>query len=248
MLPIPPHSLILLADDDVMIRNLVRTSLERTGYKVLIAADGREALELSQAHEDPINLLILDVEMPNLDGLSTYRQISLKRPYIKVLFMSGRISSQLALPSSVPFLHKPFEMSSILKKVNDLLPIEPPELKVVLVVDHNESRTNRTKTILVENGYAVLVARSVEAAEGIADSIAKIDLIISGVVFPGRSGVNLAEHVRASKRGISTLLVSHFYPDMLRNMKGFSAQPEFLQNPFTAEELLKRVRRLLGST
>ena len=91
----------------------------------------------------------------------------------------------------------------------------------------------------------MLTASSVEEAEKASDSVATIDLIISGVVFPGQSGVNLAEHVEASARNISTLLISHFHPDLLRNMAGFSKQPEFLPNPFTPEALLAHVRRLL---
>jgi DNA-binding NtrC family response regulator len=67
------------------------------------------------------------------------------------------------------------------------------------------------------------------------------------VVFPGLSGVALAEHVETSERGINTLLISHFHPDLLRSVAGFSKQPEFLPNPFTPEALLTHVRRLLES-
>jgi DNA-binding response OmpR family regulator len=250
----PYRGSILLADDDVMMRNRVRTALQQEGYTVLAAADGDEALELSRTHNGPLDLLLSDIGMPRIDGISTYRHMSGSRPGIRVLFMSARLSRQLALPPSLCFLAKPFEMDTLLTKVNDILTIRPPDLRVILVVDHNEKRRNRTRTILVKNGYAVLVAKNVEDAEVVADSIAQIDLIVSGVVFPGqadiepgRSGVHLAEHVSASKREISTLLISHFHPEMLRNMEGFSEQPEFLQNPFTAEALLLRVRRLLRS-
>jgi two-component SAPR family response regulator len=87
---------------------------------------------------------------------------------------------------------------------------------------------------------------SAAEAKTIAESIAKIDLIITEVVFSAdNSGVQFAEEVEASERNVSTLLISHFHPDILRNRVGFSRQPEFLPNPFTAEALLTRVRRLL---
>jgi two-component system response regulator HydG len=98
---------------------------------------------------------------------------------------------------------------------------------------------------LIENGYAVLTASSVEEAVAIANSLSRIDVIVSEVIFSGQSGVHLAEHVDASDRNISTLLISHFHPDLLHNVAGFSQQPEFLQNPFTGEELLACIRRLL---
>lgn len=117
--------------------------------------------------------------------------------------------------------------------------------KVILVVDENLDRQERTKNILTENGYIVLTAESAEEAEALCDTTAAIDLIVTSVVMTGDSGIHLAEHVEASGRHISTLMISHFSRDLLRMVRGFSRQPEFLPNPFTAEELLTRVRRLL---
>jgi DNA-binding NtrC family response regulator len=157
---------------------------------------------------------------------------------------------QLQLPRSVPFLAKPFTPDTLLTKVNEILAPSRPAidgLNVIMVVDHDADRRDRTRNILAGGGYAVLTAGSVEEAKVISNSIATVDLIVSGVVFPGQSGVALAEHVGASERRISTLLISHFHPNLLRDVAGFSQQPEFLPNPFTPEALLTRVRRLLQS-
>jgi DNA-binding response OmpR family regulator len=245
------RGLILFADNEVMIRNLVRQVLEKDGHRVLVAADGGEVLELARAHEGAIDLLVTAVGMPLIDGISVYRHIRTACPNLKVLFTSGPVPGQLQLPQSVPFLAKPFAPDTLLTKVNEILaPSRPPAvdgLNVILVVDHDADRRERTRNILTGNGYAVLTAGSVEEAKVISNSIATVDLIVSGVVFPGLSGVALAEHVGASERGISTLLISHFHPDLLRNVAGFSQQPEFLPNPFTPEALLTRVRLLLQS-
>ena len=247
----PSHRLILLAEDEVMLRNFIRSLLQESGYDVLVAANGNEAVELSRAHAGAIDLLLADVEMPHLDGISAYRQISTEWPNIKVLFMSGGgIASRLKLTESWPFLPKPFDADTLCTKLKEILELQSPppgeSLKVILIVDHDGNRRDRTKNILIANRYAVLTASSVEEAEAVADSVSRIDLIVSGVVFTGGdSGVHLAEHVEASERDISTLLISHFHPDLLHNMTGFSRQPEFLPNPFTPEALLARVRRLL---
>jgi CheY-like chemotaxis protein len=245
------RGLILFADGEVMIRNLVRQVLEKDGHRVLVAADGGEALELARAHEGAIDLLVTAVGMPLIDGISAYRRIRTTCPNLKLLFTSGPMPGQLLLPQSMPFLAKPFTPDTLLTKVNEILtPSRPPAVdgvNVILVVDHDADRRERTQNILAGGGYAVLTAGSVEEAKVISNSIATVDLIVSGVVFPGQSGVALAEHVGASERRISTLLISHFHPDLLRNVAGFSQQPEFLPNPFTPEALLTQVRRLLQS-
>jgi len=243
--------LVLLADDEPMICSLIRSFLERAGYNVIQAGNGNEALQLAMAEPVPIAVFLTDVEMPEMDGFSAYRKIKKARPDIRVLFMSGGgIFSQLSLPQPLPFIQKPFGADALCVKLKDLLErSQPPHsdaIHVILVVDDDNTRRHRTSGILNQHGYAVLITSSVEEAELVADSIATIDLIITEVMFHGHSGVHLAEHLEASTREISTLLISHFDRDLLRGVSGFARQPEFLPNFFTAEVLLERVRRLLA--
>jgi DNA-binding response OmpR family regulator len=243
--------LVLLADDEPMIRTLVRSFLDKAGYNVLMAGDGREAFEVSLAEPGPIAILVTDVEMPELDGFSAYRMIREIRPGIKVLFMSGGgIFSQLSLPQPMPFLQKPFGADALRVKLKGLLEESDQaagnSIYVILVVDNDSIRRHRTRSILNDYGYAVLTTSSVEEAELVADSIATIDLIVTEVMFLGESGVHLAERVEASTREIPTLLISHFDRAVLTGVSGFAEQPEFLPNFFTPDALLTRVRRLLG--
>jgi CheY-like chemotaxis protein len=121
--------------------------------------------------------------------------------------------------------------------------------KTILVADGNSQRLERTQKILTDAGYQVLTANSAEEAEALADTDAVFDLIICSVVmeFGGDTGIHLAEHIEFSKRTNSTLLVSHFAPELLRHIPGFSRQRHFLANPFTAEALLRRVHDLLAA-
>ena len=233
-----------------MFRNLSRTTLETGSYSVLTAADGQEALDLANAYPGYIDLLLTGIQMPRISGLSAWQHLSSRLPNLKVLFLSNGDSGRFDLPPSLPSLAKPVKPAALLLTVNRL-PAQPAPaaniLKIILVVDHNLARGERTKNILVNDSYAVITAHSVEEAEALSDTVENIDLVVGGVVFPGQSGVHLAEHFEASGRDISTLLVSHFHPDLLRSTVGFSRQPEFLPNPFTPEALLTRVRRLLES-
>ena len=116
------RKVILLVDDEVTLRDLIRTLLHSEGHEVLAAADGNEALGLSRAHKGTIDLLLTDVVMPHVDGISAYRRISAERADIKVLFMSGAIPESLKLPDELPFLSKPFvTLDALRRKVREVL-------------------------------------------------------------------------------------------------------------------------------
>src|SRR5260221_2122932 len=100
---------ILVAEDDQLVRNVVRTKVTRAGYIVLDATDGAHALEISRGYDGLIHALLTDVIMPNMDGLELSDYITRERPGIKVLLMSGKISGEsLAMGQSMQFLRKPF--------------------------------------------------------------------------------------------------------------------------------------------
>src|SRR6185295_5423515 len=241
------RKVILVADDEIKIRTFVREILRDEGYDVLVAADGDEALTLSQAHEGSIDLMVTDVNMPRLDGVAAFQRISAERSEMKVLFMSGGMLRP-HLSESWPLLGKPFRLYDLLAKVHEILRDErqaDSEIKpIILVVDQDEERKQRTKAVLTENGYVVLTADSVEEAEAISESAARIELMGSEVMLAGGNGVRLAERESFS-RNIDTLLISHVHENQLKKVPGFSSQPQFLSNPFTPEELLKRVRQMV---
>ena len=95
---------ILLVDDEPLIRNVASIVLEAEGYFVLAAADGEEALELSRHFPGNIHLLLSDIRMPRLDGLALRDRVAAERPATRILLMSG----QSDVPTIQPFLRKPF--------------------------------------------------------------------------------------------------------------------------------------------
>src|SRR5438309_8727461 len=130
------HPVILFAQHQVMPRNQIRSVLQHEGYDVLAAADGNEVLELFRAHAGTIDLLLTAVELPAVDGLSAYRQISTERPNMKVLFLSGDgTPSALALPNAWPMVTTSVPPDILLAKVTELLdecpPITGKHLKVI---------------------------------------------------------------------------------------------------------------------
>jgi PAS domain S-box-containing protein len=118
---------VLVVEDQDGIRDIVRESLRRNGYKVLIAVDGNEALQMASAYPDPIHLLVTDLVMPNIGGRELAHRLTPLRPRMKVLFMSG-YSEHSALDSeneemdpSATILQKPFSLEALARNVRRVL-------------------------------------------------------------------------------------------------------------------------------
>jgi two-component system cell cycle sensor histidine kinase/response regulator CckA len=121
----PGSETILLAEDDEMVRALVREALHREGYRVIESADPLELRRLASEHRGVIHLLIADVVMPRLGGRDLAEQIRAVRPGMKVLYMSGYTGNALlhsgVLQHDVAFLQKPFTPAALIEKVHEVL-------------------------------------------------------------------------------------------------------------------------------
>lgn len=116
---------ILLVEDDEMVRNLVRETLEREGYQLLDAAEPVAALRIAGNYKGTIQLLITDVVMPKNSGRDLAEQLIRQRPDLKVLYMSGYADNTIVgsglLEQEVAFLQKPFTPGALAQKVREVL-------------------------------------------------------------------------------------------------------------------------------
>ena len=117
--------LLLLVEDDDMVRGLTRQMLVKAGYQVLEARDGEDAMEIFMAHAAEIQLLVLDVVMPRMDGRALYDNISELRPGVPVLFCSsysaGILESEYMLQVGGALLAKPYRVVDLLQRVRSML-------------------------------------------------------------------------------------------------------------------------------
>jgi len=116
---------VLLADDEETIRNLGRRMLQRWGFAVLLAADGKEAVELFRASKNEIALVILDLTMPHLDGEACYREMRQIRPDVRVVLSSGYneqdVVNRFAGKGLAGFVQKPYTSEELLAKIRAAL-------------------------------------------------------------------------------------------------------------------------------
>jgi CheY-like chemotaxis protein len=115
---------ILVVDDEPTLRSVIRRSLVREGYEVIVAEDGPRALEVAGS-TPRIDLLITDVVMPSMTGIELARAMLGTRPDLEVLFISGFTFEEAVPPKDLTgaaaYLPKPFEIQALLGKVSELL-------------------------------------------------------------------------------------------------------------------------------
>lgn len=124
--PVPGgNETILLVEDESSILKLANRMLTQIGYNILIASSPGEAIQLANAYDYQINLLITDVIMPNMNGYDLSQQLINIFPKMKVLYMSGYTSDIIAergvLEEGMHFLQKPFSLGDIAIKVREAL-------------------------------------------------------------------------------------------------------------------------------
>lgn len=116
---------ILLVEDNHSVRTLARQILEELDYRVLVAADGRQALELVSTHQDPLHLLLTDVVMPGISGRVLAEQLLQSYPDMKVLFMTGYSEETIArydgMAARISLLQKPYNPQQLARKVRETL-------------------------------------------------------------------------------------------------------------------------------
>jgi PAS domain S-box-containing protein len=117
---------ILLVDDEAMIRALGRAVLERSGFRVLTAEDGAEAVEVFDRERANVDLVIMDVTMPRMSGRDAYRELVRLDPEARVLFSTGYSAEELAeLDGAVGLLNKPYRPDELLAAVAEALTAGP---------------------------------------------------------------------------------------------------------------------------
>ena len=116
---------ILLIDDDVMVLQIVQQLLESLDYRVLTASNGRDALHVVETYEDEIDIAMLDLGMPVMNGHEAFPLLKERRPEMKILICSGYAANgpakELLEQGAAGFVPKPFDLGTLSNALEDAL-------------------------------------------------------------------------------------------------------------------------------
>ncbi|MBU0754975.1 MAG: response regulator [Planctomycetes bacterium] len=127
--PDPPSrvkkGMILVVDDENVVRKMTVDYLERSGFKVMAAADGRQGMDLFQDHADEISCVLLDLTMPKMNGEACFEAMRKIKDNVKVILSSGycaeEISERFAGKGLAGFIQKPYAVDALNDKIMEVL-------------------------------------------------------------------------------------------------------------------------------
>jgi CheY-like chemotaxis protein len=117
---------IVFADDNETFQRPVAAMLRKSGYSVITASDGEDALQKAREFVGSIHLLLADIDMPRMTGIELAIQINRERPDMKILLISGLDSESLVRGHGWQFLRKPIKFEILREKIRRLLSEQPP--------------------------------------------------------------------------------------------------------------------------
>jgi two-component system, NtrC family, response regulator HydG len=231
---------ILIVDDQEGIRESMAGILEMEGYEIHSLEDGYKAIE--RVKEMSFDIAFLDVRMPGINGVETFREIKKLRPEMVVFMMTAYAEEELVRQAlnegAYACIHKPFDMDRIIEIVQNAR-----RKLVVLVVDNDEVMNPIIARTLHSSGFDVKTATSgAEAIEAIQSS--RYNLILLNTEIPDVKGVELYHTIKDIRPEAGIVIMSSGSQDdaVVNAVKNSSIA--FLRKPFSPDKVVEIVKKL----
>lgn len=193
---------VCVVEDDPQVRRLVAAVLGREDVEVLLAENGRQALDLIAERDGKVDLVLTDVNMPVVGGLELAGELRRRFSNTETIFMSGFIEDEVfrvgVSTTSTSFLQKPFTPKELLDHVKRGLArtsAGTPGGSRVLLIDDEEGIRDTLQALVESLGHSCRIATNGdEALDVLRDEIA--DIVISDMVMPGKDGIQTCIAIR----------------------------------------------------
>lgn len=244
---IPTKANILVVDDDAHLLSLLVDTLTSIGYRVTGAPGGIEALE--KLNSGKFDLMITDIKMPGVDGITLLKKVRRHFPKLPVLFITGVASDDIIGRASPDgFLAKPFRISHIENLIENTLAdksekVTRPIRKVMVVDDDNTFREMLSESLRYNQYSPFSVAGSELALEELRNG--EIDAVITDIKMPGMDGIALMKKIKELYPDLPVILITAFYNQKYSEKKNEINQADgFLEKPFKVETIIDLLNQL----
>jgi len=237
---------ILIVDDNVSIHQSMSFILEGKGYAVTTAQDGPEAIE--KIKETPFSIVFMDIKMPLMNGVETYRRIKEFRPEIAVVMMTAYAVEDLVAEAleegAFGVIYKPVDMEEVIAIIEQARDAQRGAF--ILVVDDDPDICITLKNVLLEKGNNVSIAHTGEEAVAMAKNEA-YDIIFIDMQLPTINGLETYLAIRAIRPEVVAVMITAYRQEMADLVQEALNNDAYacLYKPFEMEELLRLVDEIL---
>jgi DNA-binding NtrC family response regulator len=251
---------LLLVDDEEEFLLATSRALARRGFEVSVAPNGVTALEMLS--KGVFDIVVLDVKMPDIDGVEVFNQVRSRLPELPVIILTGHPSITDAFHTSkhgiANYLAKPVDIDELAAKVrqsvaeaaqtstedatgNDVRDIND-KIGVMIVDDEEELLSSLSRVFARRNIRPVTANSGPRALEILEDIL--VDIMVLDVKMPGMDGLEVLRRVKEKHPSIQVILLSG-HPSVEAAVEGVKlGASEYLKKPPNVEELVNTIKRL----
>jgi len=236
---------ILIVDDNISLCKTMSFVLGRKGYTVTIAKDGPEAIV--KAKESPFDMIFMDIKMPLMNGVETYRRIKKARPEAVVMMMTAYAVEELVQEAlqegAYGITYKPLDIERVVALIEDARKAKQGAL--ILVVDDDPATCITLRNILIRKGYQVGIAHTGEEAIAMAQETAH-DVIFIDMKLPTINGLETYLAIREINQEAVAIMMTAYRQEAADLVEEALRNNAYtcLYKPLEMEELLKLVEEI----
>ncbi|WP_321329822.1 response regulator [uncultured Ilyobacter sp.] len=235
---------ILIVDDDPTICSELQKELKRNFFPTFIAGNSKDALKILDKNK--IDIILLDIFMPDVDGLDMLRKVKSKWPSVEVIIITGYSSQDKAIKAlrrgAIDYLEKPINYEELNTSIGRAIEkiTENADLTyrhTILLVDDDKNATKRLSRILTKEGYEVFTANNGKEGLEIINNN-KIDILIADIEMPVMGGIELLERVKKFQKDIEVIMMTGFGDESLAIDALRKGAINYLRKPIDLDEVL----------
>ena len=236
---------ILIVDDNVSQCRTMSLILRRKGYEVATANDGQEAIKAVQ--QGPFDMIFMDIKMPLMNGVETYRRIKEIRPEAAVMMMTAYAVEELVQQAleegAYGIVYKPLDIERVITIVEEAQRIQTGAL--ILVVDDDPGTCITLRSILAKKGHEVGIARSGEEAIAMAQQKTH-DLVFIDMKLPVLNGLETYLAIREINPQVVAVMMTAYRQEMADLVEEALRNHAYtcFYKPLDIEELLRLVEEI----
>ncbi len=231
---------VLVVDDQIGMLETFTDILEDRGFDVATAEDGFQAIK--KVKEQSFDIIFMDIKMPGINGVQTYREMKKINPKITVIMMTAYSVEDLVKEAieegAYTVIYKPFDMDKVIQTIENSL-----ETSLILVVDDRLEDRETFKDLLEDKGYKVTTAKDgYQAIELVKQG--KFNVIFIDVKMPGINGIKTFEEVHKIRPDVPVIMVTGYSVEELVEEAVNKGAYACVYKPLDMDNILKVIEEI----